>query len=111
MQRFDAIRPYYDSEINEAIHKVADHPMMKALMNFSFPGLEDSAWKEQLKKTHSIRDFQCNFIYQSLQQILSKSSDGLTTSGFDQLEKIRPIFLYPIIEILFWILHYLTGVF
>jgi hypothetical protein len=87
MQRFDAIRPYYDSEINEAIHKVVDHPMMKALMNFSFPGLEDSAWKEQLKKTHSIRDFQCNFIYQSLQQILSKSSDGLTTSGFDQLEK------------------------
>jgi 1-acyl-sn-glycerol-3-phosphate acyltransferase len=87
MQRFDAIRPYYDSEINEAIHKVADHPMMKALMNFSFPGMEDSTWKEQLKKTHSIRDFQCNFIYQSLQQILSKSSDGLTTSGFEQLEK------------------------
>ncbi|MFT6748329.1 MAG: 1-acyl-sn-glycerol-3-phosphate acyltransferase [Flavobacterium sp.] len=87
MQRFDAIRPYYDSEINEAIQKVVDHPMMKALMNFSFPGLEDPAWKEQLKKTHSIRDFQCNFIYQSLQQILSKSSDGLTTSGFDQLEK------------------------
>ena len=87
MQKYDAIRPYYDSEINEAIHKVVDHPMMKALMNFSFPGMEDSQWKEQLKKTHSIRDFQCNFIYQSLQQILSKSSDGLTTSGFDQLKK------------------------
>jgi 1-acyl-sn-glycerol-3-phosphate acyltransferase len=87
MQKFDAIRPYYDSEINDAIQKVVDHPMMKALMNFSFPEIEDEVWKDQLRKTHSIRDFQCNFIYQSLQQILSKSSDGLTTSGFDQLEK------------------------
>ncbi|MBC7524478.1 MAG: 1-acyl-sn-glycerol-3-phosphate acyltransferase [Flavobacterium sp.] len=87
MQQFDAIRPYYDAEINEAIHKVVNHPMMKALMNFSFPELDDDVWKEQLKKTHSIRDFQCNFIYASVQKVLEKSSDGLTTSGFEKLEK------------------------
>jgi 1-acyl-sn-glycerol-3-phosphate acyltransferase len=87
MQKFDAIRPYYDSEINEAIHKVINNPMLKALMNFTFPELEDDVWKEQLKKTHSIRDFQCNFIYQSVQKVLQKSSEGLTTSGFEKLEK------------------------
>jgi len=38
-------------------------------------------------KTHSIRDFQCNFIYHSVQKVLEKSSDGLTTSGFEKLEK------------------------
>ena len=87
MQRFDAIRPYYDAEINKAIQKVVHHPMMKALMNFTFPDADDEVWKEQLKKTHSIRDFQCNFIYQSVQQVLKRSSDGLTTSGFEKLEK------------------------
>ena len=87
MQPFDAIRPFYDAEINEAIQKVVHHPMMKALMNFSFPDTEDEVWKEQLKKTHSIRDFQCNFIYESVQQVLKRSSDGLTTSGFDKLDK------------------------
>jgi 1-acyl-sn-glycerol-3-phosphate acyltransferase len=87
MQKFDAIRPYYDSEINEAIHKVINNPMLKALMNFTFPELEDDVWKEQLKKTHSIRDFQCNFIYESVQKVLQKSSEGLTTSGFEKLEK------------------------
>ena len=86
MQKFDAIRPFYDSEINEAIIKVMDHPMMKALMNFAFPGVEDSHWKEQLSKTHSTRDFQCNFIYQALMQVLQKTSDGMTTSGFENLE-------------------------
>ena len=87
MQKFDAIRPFYDSEINEAIHDVVNHPMMKAMMNFTFPDVDDEVWKEQLKKTHSIRDFQCNFIYHTIQKVLEKSSDGLSTSGFEKLEK------------------------
>lgn len=87
MQKFDAIRPYYDAEVNEAIHKVVHHPMMKALMDFTFPDVPDEEWKEQLKRTHSIRDFQCNFIYQSVRKVLERSSDGLSTSGFEKLEK------------------------
>lgn len=86
MQKFDAIRPFYDSEINGALQNVVNHPMMKALMNFTFPDVADEVWKEQLRKTHSIRDFQCNFIYQSVQRVLEKSSDGLTTSGFENLQ-------------------------
>lgn len=87
MQKFDAIRPFYDAEINENIQKAVNHPMMKALMDFTFPDVDDEVWKEQLRKTHSIRDFQCNFIYQSVQKVLERSSDGLTTSGFEKLEK------------------------
>jgi 1-acyl-sn-glycerol-3-phosphate acyltransferase len=87
MQKFDSIRPYYDAEVNEAIHTAVNHPMMKALMGFTFPDVDDEVWKNQLKKTHSIRDFQCNFIYQSVQKVLAKSSEGLTTSGFEKLEK------------------------
>jgi 1-acyl-sn-glycerol-3-phosphate acyltransferase len=86
MSKFDTIRPFYDAEINEGIRSAVNHPMMKALMNFTFPDVDDSVWKEQLVKTHSIRDFQCNFIYHSIQKVLEKSSDGLTTSGFEKLE-------------------------
>ena len=87
MQKFDLIRPFYDAEINEGIRSSVNHPMMKALMNFTFPTVADEVWKEQLLKTHSIRDFQCNFIYQSIQKVLEKSSDGLSTSGFEKLQK------------------------
>jgi hypothetical protein len=87
MQKFDAIRPFYETEVNEALQSVIPHPMMKALMNFTFPDVEDEVWKAQLRKTHSIRDFQCNFIYHTVQKILENSSDGLTTSGFEHLEK------------------------
>lgn len=87
MTKFDSIRPFYDAEINEGIRSAVNHPMMKALMNFTFPEVDDEVWKEQLRKTHSIRDFQCNFIYNSVQKVLEKSSEGLTTSGFEKLEK------------------------
>jgi len=86
MQKFDKIRPYYDAEVNEAIQTAVNHPMMKALMGFTFPDVDEEVWKEQLKRTHSIRDFQCNFIYKSVQNVLAKSSEGLSTSGFEKLE-------------------------
>ena len=50
-------------KVNDARSDVIQHPMMKALMNFSFPEVEDEVWKEQLKKTHSIRDFQLQFLF------------------------------------------------
>lgn len=87
MSNFDAIRPFYDSEVNEGICAIAHHPMMKALMNFTFPEVDEATWMSQLKKTHSIRDFQINFIYQSIQKVLERSSDGLSTSGFEYLQK------------------------
>ena len=93
MSKFDHIRPFYDSEVNEAICSVVHHPMMKALMSFAFPDVEDAVWTNQLEKTHSKRDFQVNFIYPAIQQVLQRSSDGLTTSGFEKLDKHTP-YLY-----------------
>ncbi len=86
MSKFDKIRPFYDAEVNEAILSAINHPMMKALMNFAYPHVEEEQWKEQLKRTHSIRDFQINFAYKAVKKVLEKSSDGLSTSGFEKLE-------------------------
>lgn len=93
MSKFDKIRPFYDSEVNEALCKIADHPMMKAMMSFTFPEVPETVWIDQLKRTHSIRDFQCNFIYHAIMRVLENSSEGLTTSGFDKLDKHTP-YLY-----------------
>jgi 1-acyl-sn-glycerol-3-phosphate acyltransferase len=86
MTKFDSIRPFYDSEVNTALKSLLHHPMMKAMMDFTFPEMEETTWKDQLSRTHSIRDFQINFVYQSIQRVLERSSEGLTTSGFEKLE-------------------------
>jgi len=90
MSKFDEIRYFHDQEVNEALGSVSRDPMMKALMNFTFPDTDEQIWLEQFKNIHSISDFQRHFIAQTVRQILTKSSDGLTTSGFDQLDKNTP---------------------
>ena len=87
MSKFDSIRPYYDAEINGALKATVDHPMMKALMEFTFPGVDEEVWKTQLRKTYSIRDFQSNFIYHSIQKVIELTSEGVTTTGFENLEQ------------------------
>ncbi|MCB9426463.1 MAG: 1-acyl-sn-glycerol-3-phosphate acyltransferase [Flavobacteriales bacterium] len=87
MSKYDNIRPYYDSEVNAAICSIIDHPMLDAMMKFSFPLVPREEWKAQLKKITSIYEFQSQFIYQALSEVLAKSSDGLSTSGFEKLKK------------------------
>lgn len=93
MFKFEKIRPYHDSEVNAAICSVIDHPMLKAMMDFALPGVPQELWKNELTKINSIHEFQTKFIYKAVSVVLSKSSNGLTTTGFDQLDKNTP-YLY-----------------
>ncbi|GAB3223559.1 1-acyl-sn-glycerol-3-phosphate acyltransferase [Algoriphagus aestuariicola] len=86
MSKFDSIRPFYDSEANAAIRKIIDDPMLEAMMNFAFPNDPPSHWKDLMHHTHSLRDFQINFIYPALMKVLERSSEGLSTGGFEGLE-------------------------
>ncbi|MBY5950958.1 1-acyl-sn-glycerol-3-phosphate acyltransferase [Algoriphagus marincola] len=86
MTKFDQIRPFYDAEANAAILEIVNNPMLIAMMEFSFPEDKTGQWKELMKRTHSLRDFQINFIYPGLMKVLERSSDGLSTSGFEILE-------------------------
>ncbi len=86
MSKFDSIRPFYDSEANAAIGKIIDDPMLEAMMNFTFPSDTPSHWKDLMRHTHSLRDFQINFIYPALMKVLERSSEGLSTDGFEMLE-------------------------
>jgi hypothetical protein len=87
MQKFDAIRPFYDAEINESILSVIHHPMMKSLMNFTFQRCLTKNGKSDLQKRILFVIF--NVISSiTLLKVLEKSSDGMTTSGFEKLDKV-----------------------
>ena len=86
MSQFDSIRPYYDAEVNAAIREIVDDSMLAAMMQFTFPEDQSHTWKDRMKHTHSLRDFQINFIYPAVKKVLEMSSEGLTLGGFEQLE-------------------------
>jgi len=86
MSQFDSIRPFYDAEVNAAIREIVDDPMLEAMMQFTFPEDQAKSWKDRMKHTHSLRDFQINFIYPAVRKVLEMSSEGLTVGGFEKLE-------------------------
>ena len=86
MSQFDSIRPFYDAEVNTAIRKIVDDSMLEAMMKFTFPEDTTYSWKERMKHTHSLRDFQINFIYPAVKKVVEMSSEGLTLGGFEQLK-------------------------
>jgi len=86
MSKFDSIRFYDDSEVNEVILKIASHPMLKALVNYTFPDKTEEEIQALYKDIHAISDFQHTVIYQTMQRVIKDTSDGITTSGFEKLD-------------------------
>lgn len=87
MTDFNDIRFYEDEEVQQALTEYVKHPMIKSLLQFTFPGESFSKIEEKVTACKSIRDFQTKIIYHTVQNVLKKSSEGLTYSGFDALEK------------------------
>lgn len=87
MSNFEEIRFYNDDEVQTALTKYVNHPMVKTLLQFTFPEKSFDEIKQILDECHSIYDFQGKVIYHSVKKVLEKSSDGLSYSGFEKLEK------------------------
>lgn len=90
MQNFDDIRFYEAEEVNTALLEYADHPMFRALLQFTFPEKTQEEIHSVLKNCFSIEDFQSKIIYHSVARVLEKSTEGFSTSGFDQLTPASP---------------------
>ena len=85
--KYDHIRPFHDSEVNAAIQTILHDPMMNTVMAFTFPDKTEAERTDILKNIESSQRFQGDIVYFSLQRILAESSDGLSTSGFEKLDK------------------------
>jgi 1-acyl-sn-glycerol-3-phosphate acyltransferase len=85
--KFDAIRPFYDSEVNAAIISILEEPFLEAIMAFTFPDLTTEAWKNQLKNIHSTQAFQAQIVSKILYRLLSVTASRVTENGFENLDK------------------------
>ncbi len=82
----DQIRFYHQEEVQPALAAIKDHPMVQAMLQFTFPQLSEGEIDALLADVNSIEDFQSKVIYHSITRILEDSSEGLSISGLDQLK-------------------------
>jgi 1-acyl-sn-glycerol-3-phosphate acyltransferase len=85
--KFENIRPFYDSEVNAALVSILEEPLLKAIMEFAFPEMPNQDWKNQLKNIHTTQDFQAQIVSKILYRLLSLTAEHVTAEGFDTLEK------------------------
>ncbi len=86
---FDDIRPFNDSEVNHYLRLLLQDEEFQHILQFIFKDqAKIDAIKQLLSHVHTIRDLQYKFMYQMVDDlILKKSTDGLTSSGLDLLDK------------------------
>lgn len=86
---FDDIRPFNDSEVDEYLHLLLGDDHFQHILNYIFRDQEkiDQA-KLMLGHIHTVKDLQLKFVHQLVDElILKRSTDGLTSSGLDKLDK------------------------
>lgn len=83
---FEDIRPYNDSEIPEAMRRIAGCEIFGTLTNFIFPGKDVEDVRKMVLNISSIDDFQRQIMYPLNQQILDRSIDKLEYKGIEYLE-------------------------
>lgn len=82
---FKSIRPYYDREVTEVLHKVKDHSFMKEMLAYAFPQISEDERVDLLLSCESIYDFQDKIMYKVVKKATEKSIAGFTYDGFDGL--------------------------
>lgn len=85
MTKYDDIRFYNEEEVQAALRDYVKHPMIKAMLQYTFPNVGWDKIEEKVLECRTIRDFQTKIIYHTVQKVLQRSSEGLSYSGFENL--------------------------
>lgn len=83
--KFDDIRPYCDSEVNNAMQRIADSVSFPLLASFVYPNVNTETVKKQICQYNNIRDFQHEVMYEVNRQVIKRSITEFTCNGLDRL--------------------------
>lgn len=84
---FEEIRPFHDDEVGSVIEKLCNEPYFVRMIPALFPSLPVEAVVAKLKTVKSIEEFQVEFIIPFLSHLTKISTDGVTSSGLENLDK------------------------
>lgn len=87
---FDDIRPYYDSEVPEAMRKIAEWDLFPQVVRFIYPDMDTAEARRRLLAVTTVREFQSTFMVDAIKRIVSETTDGFTYGGLNNLRRGVP---------------------
>lgn len=82
---FDDIRPYYEEEISDAMHRIADSASFPLLASYVYPNTDIEKVREQIRSYKTIRDFQLEVMRCVNEQVIARSITSFTYKGIEKL--------------------------
>jgi hypothetical protein len=84
---FEALRPYYDSETEEVMKRIAVDPTYHKAMAYLWPGISEKEATEKALSTKSPYEFQTGYMRHAIWTIVNNTSKGLSYSGIEKLDR------------------------
>ena len=83
--RFDDIRPYYEEEIPDAMHRIADSDVLPLLASFVYPSDKMEDVRNRIRSFKTVREFQHDTMRRVNEQIIARSITDFSVSGLERL--------------------------
>lgn len=82
----DEYRPYYDSEVPEAVARIASDSLFEPIVKFVFPQEDYGSFVERFKRLQTVYSFQAEIMDKAIGNIVKQTATSLTYSGVEQLD-------------------------
>lgn len=82
----DDYRPYYDSEVPEAVVRIASDTLFEPIVKFVFPEEDYLCLVEKFKQIGSVYDFQTQIMDKAICNIVKYTATGLSYSGINHID-------------------------
>jgi hypothetical protein len=86
---FENIRPFYDHEAHAALQRMCKDPLFMKLVKHLWPEMTQEEAVAKAGKVNDVMGFQLEFMHSAIRTIVARSSDGLSGSGFENLDKSK----------------------
>jgi len=83
---FEAIRPYNDNEVPEAIKRISESIHFQ-IVKYIFPDIDMRAFTENFRKIKTVDEFQVQIMDKVIRKILGQTTNSFSYSGFEQLNR------------------------
>lgn len=87
MNEFDDIRPYNDSEIAEAMARIASWDLFPQILRFIYPNMSLEEGFTRLHSVSTVHQLQSTFMDDAICRIIKETTDGFTYSGLHHLRR------------------------
>ncbi len=84
---FETLRPYYDSESDVVMKRIAHHEYYHKAMAYLWPEMSKEAVIEKALNTKSPYEFQTGYMREAIWKIVNTTSAGLSWSGLENLDR------------------------